>query len=364
MNRLIGPILSLLLCGLIAVTASANPTGTKPSPLKIGAILTLSGNFAAAGEDSRRGIEAALSLADNSERLQVQYEDSRNEPSVAVSEFQKLANVDRVVAVYTHRSSIGMALDPISLKSKLPLLGAVGHQDFASTNAFAVQVWPRAHDEGAFVAYEFQRRKYKRVAVLYTEDEWTNSVTEGFRKKLKELGIDLVFEQSVLPGENDFRTQLLKLKAATPDAIYFNFLLPQIALALTQSRAANVQGEVFGNFYLGKKEVRDAAGAASLENVRYVELDNSLSKLKTLLGRGESPPGLAVASFVSTLLLVQASQETPQPKNATELMAALARQKEVRTPDGTYPIEERCIQFPLAVKVMKNGEFVTEKLAG
>lgn len=353
-----------MLCGSVTLTAWASPSGVKLSPLKIGAILTLSGNFAAAGDDSRRGIEAALAVADNAKQLQVQYEDSRNEPSVAVTEFQKLISVDRVAAIYTHRSSIGMALDPMSLKSGIPILGAVGHQDFASSNKFAIQVWPRAHDEGAFVANEFHRRQYKRVAVLYTEDEWTNSVTEGFRSKLKALGVDLVFDQSVLPGQQDFRTQLLKLKAASADAIYINFLLPQIAPTLTQIRAANVPGEFFSNFYLAKKEVRDAAGAASLENVRYVELDNSLPNLKKLLGKDEPPPGLAVASYVSTLLLVQAVGETPRPTNAAELMAALARQKEVRTPDGTYPVTERCVLFPLAVKVMKNGEFVAEKTAG
>lgn len=56
-------------------------------PLKIGAVLTLSGNFAAAGEDSRRGIEAALAEHAEDNLLQILYEDSRNEPSVAVLEF-------------------------------------------------------------------------------------------------------------------------------------------------------------------------------------------------------------------------------------------------------------------------------------
>lgn len=360
MNKLYSSIMALFLCSA-SLTAWASPSGIKPSPLKVGAILTLSGNFAVAGDDSRRGIEAALAIADNAEQLQFEFEDSRNEPSVAVTEFQKLTSVNRVSAVYTHRSSIGMALDPMSLKTGIPILGAVGHQDFASSNKFAIQVWPRAHDEGAFVAGEFHRRKYKRVAVLYTEDEWTNSVTEGFRSKLKEMGVDLVFDHAVLPAEQDFRTQLLKLRATSPDAVYLNFLLPQIAPALIQSRAVSVPGDFYSNFYLAKKEVRDAAGAASLENVRYVELDNSLPNLQRLLGKPESPPGLTVASYVSTLLLVQALQETPRPSNSAELMTALLRQKEVRTPDGTYPMAERCVLFPLAVKVMKNGEFVAEK---
>lgn len=267
-------------------------------------------------------------------------------------------NVDHVAAIYTHRSSIGMALNPISLNNKIPLLGAVGHQDFASHNTFAIQAWPRANEEGRFVADDFKSRGLKRVAVLFTEDEWTSSVTEGFRSRLKELGITLVFDQSVLPGEQDFRTLLLKLKKRNPDAVYFNFLLPQIAPAITQSRAISLPGSFFSNFYLAKKEVRDAIAASALEGVRYIELNNELPNLRSRLGIDESPPGLAVASYVSTLLLLQAVKVTPRPKNAAELYKALLRQKEVYTSDGKYPIEDRCIKFPLVIKVMKNGKLI------
>ena len=364
MYQLKSSLLSLALLALTAPQAWANPQQPEPAPLRVGAILTLSGNFAAAGDDSRRGIEAALAAKGNSGHLQFVYADSRNEPSAAVSEFQKLLNVDQVAAIYTHRSSVGMALNPISLKDGVPLLGAVGHQDFAANNRFAIQAWPRAHDEGSFVADEFARRHFKRVGVLYTEDEWTSSVTKGFRSKLASLGIMLTYDQPVLPGEQDFRTQLLKLKATAPDAIYFNFLLPQIAPAIKQAREMGVSGNFFSNFYLAKKEVRDVAGIEALEGVRYVELENDLPNLKKILGKDEPPPGLAVASYVSTLLLLQAANDDSRPSNTTELMTALSRQKEVRTSDGTYRVEDRCIKFPLVVKVMKNGKFVSEKIEG
>lgn len=318
--------------------------------------MTLSGNFVSAGEDSRRGIEAALNTSDNRRYLDVQYEDSRNEPSVAITAFRKLLKLDKVAAVYTHRSSIGMALNPASSNSKVPLLGAVGHQQFSADNEFAIQTWPRAHDEGAFLAEEFKRRNLSRVAVLYTEDEWTSSVTEGFRSRLKELGVKLVFDQSVLPGEQDFRTQLLKLKASNPEAIYFNFLLPQIAPAIKQSREIKMPGLLFSNFYLAKKEVSDAVGKAGLEGVSYVELDNNLPKLKEILGKDEPPPGLAVAAYISTLLLAQAARENPQPKNPEELMASLLRQKEIQTSDGVFLIEDRRIKFPLVVKVLQDSQ--------
>lgn len=360
MSRFTGIILSSAFLIVLSESVWGSPPTDRNTKLKIGAILTLSGNFAAAGDDARRGIEAALSESDNANWLEVRYEDSRNEPSVAVAEFQKLVNVDGAAAIYTHRSSIGMALNPISLRGAVPLLGAVGHQEFATGNKFAIQMWPRAHDEGRFVADEFFGKRLKRIAVLWTEDEWTGSVTEGFRGRLKELGVEPVFDQSVLPGERDLRTQLLKLKASAPDVVYFNFLLPQIAPALTQARALDVPGVFFSNFYLAKHEIRDSVGMQALEGVRYVEFDNELPHLKAKLGRDEPPPGLAVASYVSTLLLAQAAKAQSKPGTAEEFAESVLRQKEVRTPDGNYLIEDRCVRFPLVVKVFRGGTFIKE----
>ncbi len=364
MSKLTALLLTAALFVLGPLSSFASPQGTEGAPLKLGAILTLSGNFAAAGDDSRRGIEAALASQGNVPRMEIVYADSRNEPSVAIAEYQKLTHVDQVMAVYTHRSSIGMALNPISLSDKFPLLGAVGHQDFAAKNEYAIQAWPRAHDEGNFVAEEFKKRGYKRVAVLYTEDEWTGSVSEGFRSHLKKLGVNLAFDQSVLPGEQDFRTHLAKLKATSPEAIYFNFLLPQIGPALKQAHEMNLAGSLYSNFYLAKKEVRDAAGKDSLEGVRYIELDNSLPNLKKIFGKDEAPPGLAVAAYLSTLMVLQAANSEPRPSNVAELESSLSRQTEIRTPDGNYVVSDRCIKFPLIVKIMRNGEFVKDGKAG
>lgn len=336
---------------------------TPQEKLKIGALLTLSGNFASAGEDSRRGIEAGLAVSEAQSRLEFIFADSKNEPHHSISEFQKLVNVDNVLAVYTHRSSIGMALSPISLRSAVPLLGAVGHKDFASGNSFAIQVWPRSDDEGGFVAEEFIRRGEMRAALIYTEDEWTSSVSDGFRERFLALGGTLVFDEPVLPAETDFRTQLLKIKSAAPDAIYMNVLLPQIVPMAQQIRGLQISSEIFSNFYVAKEDVLEAAGAATLEGVKYVEIDTNLPALKAQLQQSADTalPGLTVASYVATLLLAQTALDNSDIRSAKDLQTALLQQSEVKTPDRVYPIENRYIKFPLVVKIISDGKVHAEK---
>lgn len=348
------PIFALLTLFLCALDAHSAPQ-SRPTESKIGALLTLSGAFAAAGEDSRRGIEAAIASQGGAPALQFVYADSRNEPAVAIAEYQRLLNIAGVVGMYTHRSSIGMALNPLSLRDGLPLLGAVGHQDFATSNQFAIQIWPRADEEGSFLAKQLVARKFERVAVLFTEDEWTSSVTEGFRRTLAEAGVQPFFDQAVLPGEQDFRSQLVRIRSGVPQAVYCNVLLPQIAPLLKQARDLRVSGELFTNFYLAKREVLDVAGSAVIEGVGFVELDNDLPRLQRLLGRDESPPGLTVAAYVSTLLLSQSIDTAPKPVTREALYKSLTQQRFVQTLDRTYPVNEGRVQFPLTIKTMKDG---------
>ena len=347
------------LCLFTAITSSSTP----PSKLKVGMILTLSGNFASAGEDCRKGIEAGITNEGQAGVPEPVYSDSRNEPAVAISEFRKLAQLDGVIGVYTHRSSMGMALNPISQSSRIPLLGAVGNKDFAAQNQFAIQVWPRSDEEGYFTAEKLIKRNFKRAALLYTEDEYTTAVSKSFRERFTALGGELVFDQLALPTDHDFHTLVTQIKAKSPEVFYANMLLPQIGPVIKQAREKGISGPIYSNFFTSRKDVMDAAGADALENVRYIEMDTELPLLKKKLNLSEdvTPAGLTVASYVAARLLVQAAADKANPKTAGELQAALFRQQVVHTPDHDYPIKDRYIQFPLVVKIMRNGKGAREK---
>lgn len=350
---------SLLLATILAMSltlpAASDPTNAPSPKLKVGMILTLSGAFASAGEDCRKGIEAALAVAGTP--LEVIYADSKNDPTTSILEFQRLVNTDKALGIYTHRSSMGMALDPISLRTQIPLLGAVGHKDFAQSNRYAIQIWPRSDDEGRFVAETLIRRGYKRGALIYTEDEWTSSTSEGFRSRYLELGGSLVFDQAALPSEADFRTSLLRIKASAPDVVFANMLLPQLAPVLLARRQIGVSVSTYSNFYVAKQDVVDAVGDA-LEGVRYVTIDSELSTLKLKLdpNQGVKPVGLTVASYVATLLLAQVASAHPDIQTPRDLYEVLLQQSEVRTPDYVYPIRDRMVQFPLVIEVMRGGK--------
>ncbi len=342
----------------VLITLCLPAAAEENNKLKAGMLLTLSGNFSSAGEDCRQGIEAAISISKRADAFDLIYADSKNEPSTAIGEFRRLTSINGTQAIYTHRSSIGMPLNPISEQAKIPLLGAAGHKDFAINNKYAFQVWPRSDHEGEFMAKKYIDLGYKKIALIYTDDEWTGAIAEGFRETYSKLGGEIVFDQSVLLSSTDFRTLLLKVKQKSPDAVYMNVLLPQIGPMIKQARNIKLPGEYFANFYVSRDDVINSAGVDALEGVKYLEMETNLPALKTALKmpQDSSPAGLTVASYVATMLLSQAIPEDTTTINSEIIYTELLKQTEVRTPDHVYPIKDRVVEFPLIMKVIRNGK--------
>ena len=355
-------VASFITTALLAGTVTAQPDLSMSKKVKVGALLTLSGKFASAGEDCRLGIEAGLAVAGLNAPIEITYADTLNDPTTAVSEFRRLVTREHIFAAYTHRSSMGMALNPISLKTGIPLLGAVAHKDFATNNTFALQVAWRTDVEGESAATELVKRGDKKVALIFTEDEYTSADAESFRKKLREFSGSLVFESAVLPAETDFRSLLLQLKGKAPTAIYLDVLLPHIVPLIKQIQEVGIEAGIFGNFYIAKEEVTNALGSKALEGMQFLDVQNDLPALKARLsgGRAINPPGLTLTSYLATLLLAQTAKENPRVATTAEFAAALLRQSAVVTPDRIFRIENRIVQIPLVVKRFQDGRIVAD----
>lgn len=347
-----------LLCS--ASVATAQFSSHQQQQIKIGMLLTLSGPFASAGEDCRLGVNAALAIANSQSRFEIVFGDSKNDPTSAISEFRKMTDVDKVWAIYTHRGNVGMALNPASEKSSMPLLAAVGNKNFAKNNKFAIQIWPKSSEEGEFFANEFVEQGYKNVALIYTQDDWTTAVSDSFRDKYKALGGKILIDQSLVPTESDFKSLLLQVKSKQPEVVFFDALLPQIGPLVKQARELGVKSVIYSNFYAAKKEVLESAGASSLEGVRFVDIDTSLPTLGAKLSPiGDvTPSGLTVSSYLATLLLIQTINSDPGIQSKEDLYTALLQQKEIRTPDRIFSIKDRAVEIPLAIKKYHQGSVV------
>ena len=351
--RIVYPLLAAILA-LSPLSVSAER--------KVGVLLPLSGNFAAVGNDSRQGIEVALEELGGSTRLDFVYADSKADPKTGVAEFRKFVDTDGVLAVYALRGPIGMALNPLSQAGKVALLGGVGNKDFADQNEFAFQLWSRSDEEGAFLAETLLKQRVRSIALVTTQDDWTNSVSLGFRTAYAARGGTIAIDQGVPPSEVEFSTIVSQIPLKKPDAVFVNLALPQIAPFLRRAREQNITLPIYSNFFSAKKEVVEAAGIESVEGVKFVEMDTNLPQFRRRLDAKfhTNASGATLAAYVAAMLLEKAALDAPEAKSATEFYAALLKVTEIRTADGTFKVRDRKVQFPLVIRTLRGGKAQSE----
>ena len=180
--------------------------------IKIGAILPLTGDSAAWGEQGKYGIEIAVEEINykggiNGKKLEVVYEDSQAIPKNAVTSIQKLINVDKVSAVIGDIvSSTTLAMAPIAEKSQTVLI-AISASAPAITNAgeYIYRVWPSDLLEGSVLAEFVAKNKYKRVCILHIQTDYGTGLRDAFKKTLEQKGGEIILTQGYKQDETDFK---------------------------------------------------------------------------------------------------------------------------------------------------------------
>ena len=342
------------LSAVVFLVLIAQPSFGEEARPRVGMLLPMSGDFAAIGVDGRNGVDLALREFGSPAPIEIIFGDTRGEPTTAVSEFRKVTDSDRVSAVYIFRGPVGMAVNPLSKQSRIPLLGGVGNKAFAQKNEYAFQLWPPSDVEGAFLANNVTKRGFQTISMVSAEDDWTVSVSDAFKEAFKGK---ILFEQSLANKDSDFRALILQLRRADADAIFVNLSIAQIGTFLRQLRDQGVTKPVFSNFWCGKAEVIQAAGAAA-EGVMFAEMSLAdLPKFRESIAAqgGGTASGATLSAYVGTKLLLQAAASA-HPRNAEEFYRALLAQREVALADRTLSISGRVVEFPLGMKVIQGGQ--------
>jgi branched-chain amino acid transport system substrate-binding protein len=195
--------------------------------IKIAALLHLSGDAAAWGENAQRAIQLATEQVNgrggiNGQRVEVIYEDTGADPKRAVSAFQKVTSIDRVTAVIGPLSQtedlavmslIEQTGTPTIIPGYVPLVNRTN-----LTNPLII--WMDAEVEAGRLAQYVFDQGVRTVGVIGTLDSWENTVTRGFSDKFKSLGGTVAVEEIVQPQASDMKASVTKVLATRPEAVY------------------------------------------------------------------------------------------------------------------------------------------------
>lgn len=197
-------------------------------PIRIGALTPITGSGSQYGTGMQKMILAAAETVNavggvGGRQIQVFAEDDQTNPQAAVLAAKKLIEVNRVQAILgTWASGVTLAVLPLCREAGIPILhtsGAPSLSDLSVTGGLGYRFHTPNGRTGRCYAEMCKKEGFKRVATMAFNNASGIGLTEGFATAWKEMGNELVEKVVYEPDQPSYRSELMKVLAAQPDAI-------------------------------------------------------------------------------------------------------------------------------------------------
>lgn len=253
-------------------------------PIKIGAVLPLSGGASNFGTIARRGIELALEDLSPSDRARVSvvYEDDGLSNARSATAARKLLTIDKVDVLLTWSSGTGLTVASITESKRVPHISVASDPAVAKGRNFSFTYWPVPDDEARLVYEYLVRAGIKRVAILSQVHNGIFAVRDAFLRQVAERdGVTIVANEEVSGDVTDFRAVLERVKAkGSIDGLVPIFFPGQLAVCIKQARALGISAQLVGFETFEDKDEIKAAGGLLANAVYATGGDPSLEFVK------------------------------------------------------------------------------------
>ncbi len=243
----------LLAAAALALALLAVAPGLAQGPIRIGASLSLTGTYAAPGQNQQRGYQLCAKHVNEKggvlgRKIEFVFYDDQSQPATGVRLYERLITQDRVeLLMGPYSSPISEAAANVNEKYKMPMIAPM-----ASTTSifkkgrkfiFMVQSPAEVYLEGMLDIAA--RHGLKTVALINEDTLFPKATVQGTIELAKKRGLQVVFVEAYPKGNTDFSALLTKVRAANPDvlgaATYFDD-----AVAITrQMKELNVNPRIY-----------------------------------------------------------------------------------------------------------------------
>ena len=243
MKRLVSLLGACL--ALFAGSAAAATPGVTADQIRVATIQDLSGPIAILGAPIRDGM--VIRFDEENERggvhgrkLRIAVEDSGYDPKKAVLATRKLLQRDGVFAFLGDLGTpVVMATMPIIVGAGRPHLFPFSPHEatYQPLDPLKFQLFAPYQDYMSAAVQEMVRNNgYKRVGLLYQDDDYGLEVMKGVEAGLARLGQTLVEKTGYKRGATDFASQIARLRAAGCDFVVLATVVRETVGAVSEAR--------------------------------------------------------------------------------------------------------------------------------
>lgn len=364
------------LIGLFATTsvsggwAGPNP---KAEPIRIGAVLPLTGGSAAWGQQGRWGIDFAVRERNKAggiggRPVEVIYEDSQAVPRIAVTAFNKLSRLDNVSAVIGDIvSATTLAMAPLAEERQIVLIAPTASAPaLTKAGRFIWRVWPSDLLEGAAAANWAATEDVHTTAIVALSNDYGSGLAAAFRRTFEGKGGNIVSVQSYGLDETDFRAQLIRVRALSPDLLYIVGYYKDTALILKQAAELGLKTRMLGATAVESPDLLAIAGSAAegLNFATIVDFDPSNPNLeqKRFIDEFSALYGKApdwASSHAHDAAMVVMDAMASGARTGEEIRDTIDRRRVFHGVTGTITFDGNgdVIDKPVVMKTVRNGAF-------
>jgi branched-chain amino acid transport system substrate-binding protein len=354
---------------------NTNQQQTVKEPIKIGAILPLTGKAAVYGQRMKNGYELARAEINanggiNGRPLEIIYEDSAGETANAVTAAEKMISTNGIKILFGGLSNEVNALFPLTENKKVLLvIPAAGGENLVKQGGYSFKLRESGDDHGAKAAEAAISFGYKKAAVLYVNNENGISYALKFIEKFKELGGQITYSDNYAKSEVDFRTQLVKIKIEKPDVIYIPGYAKDLAQIIKQANTLKVETKYISSPGIEGPELFDAIDSRLVEDVVYTypyyNPKDSAEQVKKfadayLAGYGQESEFIS-ANCYDALNLIGLSLKSCGEDNECISRFMFGVQDYPGVGGLTTITDSGNVMKPVMLKVIKDGQFVPYK---
>jgi len=266
---------ALPLIAAAALAASISVPAAHADSLNVATAGPMTGEYAAFGEQMKRGAEKAVSdinahggVLGKSLSLSVGDDACDPKQAVAVANDFVSKGIIFVAGHFCSGSSIPassvyhdqgiLQMTPASTNPKLT--------DDAATKGWdtVFRTCGRDDQQGTFAGgWLADHFKGKNIAVIDDKSTYGKGLADLTRAAMNKAGLKEVLDDEITAGEKDYSALVSKLKAANVDAIYFGGYHPEAALIVKQSREQGLNAQLLSGDSLNTQEFATLAGPAS-----------------------------------------------------------------------------------------------------
>lgn len=261
-------------CGGILSGGDENASGDS-GPIKIAAVIPLSGSSAPTGTYMKNGMQMAIDEINAKggvlgRQLQFDPEDEACDPTQAAAAANKAVSNGAVVSVGGYCSGATLPTLPIFAKANIPMIiPAANSQELVNQKLPNVFLINGTGAQQSAAAVKFMAKDgVKSVALVDDNTSYSKDIAAQTKKDLEAAGgIKVALATSVTAGESDYSSVVHDITGANPDMVYWTGYYQEGGLIINQLKAAGFKGKIMVADGSVDASLIEIAGGTSAEGV-------------------------------------------------------------------------------------------------